>query len=250
MRKCLFFTVLVSLLIPAFGQTPPGNIAKFYWVKVKPGMEQKYEEAYKKHVQWHRDQNDPWTWTAFVWETGERSGQYVVRTGEHYWADFDGRGEFEAADTAHAQANLLPLVESVEVSYAETLPELSRPPEGQEPFPLVQVTQFEIRPEMSYQFLSAIKKVRDALDKAEWGNPGVWTRNLAGSAGNVYTVVTFHRNWASLKEPETSLLGAVEKILGHAETSQLSESFWKCVKSSRSDLVRYRPDLSYYPGSQ
>jgi hypothetical protein len=78
MRKLAVLSVLFlvfALGIPAVGQQDPGSISRLFLVKAKPGMEQQFEEGYKKHIAWHREQKDSWTWDTWVYETGEAFGQ-------------------------------------------------------------------------------------------------------------------------------------------------------------------------------
>jgi len=82
-------------------QEEAGDIARAFVVKAKPGMEQKFEEAYKKHIAWHEQQNDDWTWDTWQFQTGERFGQYMIRTEDHHWQDFDATADFQVADGKH-----------------------------------------------------------------------------------------------------------------------------------------------------
>ena len=77
------------------------NVCRVYFSTPKPGMGQQYEFGRKKHMQFHRDQKDTWTWNTFAVETGDNAGMYVTSSCGHAWKDFD---EWEArmgkADTA------------------------------------------------------------------------------------------------------------------------------------------------------
>jgi hypothetical protein len=55
-------------------------------------MGQQYEVG-KKHMQFHRNQKDTWTWNTFAVETGDNAGMYVTSSCGHAWKDFD---EWEA----------------------------------------------------------------------------------------------------------------------------------------------------------
>jgi hypothetical protein len=44
----------------------------------KPGGSQQYEAGRKKHMQFHRDQKDTWTWNTFAIETGDNAGMFVT----------------------------------------------------------------------------------------------------------------------------------------------------------------------------
>ncbi len=224
----------------------PGPIAKIYFVKVKPRMAAKFEEACKAHADWHRKQNDSWVWDAWQFESGLRVGQYAVVTTGHKWSDFDSRGEMGKADEAQAQANLIPLIESLEVSYSRAMPELSRMPEGMQNVAIAEVTDFRVRPGMDFQFLSVIGKVTKAMADTVRRGPTLWTHSLTGD-GNVYTAVDMQPAWASLKPPAESLIKVIGGKPGAMDTAQLVKTFSECVEGSQTNLVRYRADLSYNP---
>lgn len=249
MRNFLVWAVVSMLLTFAAAAQEPGPVAKIYLIKVKPGMEQQFEEAYKQHLEWHRSQNDTWTWDGWQYESGERFGQYVVVTPGHHWSDFDERGEMEQADSADAQKRLTPLIESLTVWWSLARPDLSRfnPEDDMSSTRLARVTEYHVKPGKDYEFVSVVRKANEALSQANWGGPVLWTQDLTGEGG-VYSSVQMLPNWAALAPPEKSLFEALEAELGHAETSHMVETFLSCIEGSEAHLVRYRPDLSYQPG--
>jgi hypothetical protein len=71
------------------------NVCRVYFSMPKPGMGEQYEAGRKKHMQFHRDQKDTWTWNTFAIETGDNAGTYVTSSwdtpgktltnGKHAW---------------------------------------------------------------------------------------------------------------------------------------------------------------------
>ena len=59
------------------------NVCRVYFSTPKPGMGQQYEVGRKKHMQFHRDQKDTWTWNTFAIETGDNAGMYVTSSCGH-----------------------------------------------------------------------------------------------------------------------------------------------------------------------
>src|SRR5438045_7913965 len=85
---------------------PAGDLVEIHINKIKPGMTRQYEEGRKKHMMWHRKQNDAWSWLTWEILTGENTGSYVIGTFGHRWSDFDARTKFEVEDSADAIAHM------------------------------------------------------------------------------------------------------------------------------------------------
>src|SRR5437868_14488968 len=65
------------------------NVCRIFFQTPKPGMDQQFEAARKKHNAFHRAQKDTWTWNTFAIQTGDNTGTYVTSTCGHAWKDFD-----------------------------------------------------------------------------------------------------------------------------------------------------------------
>lgn len=248
MKKFLLWAGVSLLLGASAAAQAPGPIAKIYFVKVKPGMQAKFEEAYKAHIAWHRAQKDTWVWDAWQFESGARVGQYAVVTPGHAWADFDARGDMDKADSAQAQEHLMPLMESLEVSWSRALPNVSGMPDNMQKVAVAQVTDFRVRPGMDFEFLGVIGKVSKALADMEGRGPALWTQSLTGD-GSIYTMIDMHPDWASLEPPAKPLIERLAGKLGALSAAQLVKTFSECVEGTHTNLVRYREDLSYQPNT-
>ena len=251
MRRLGVFFVVVSLLLlalPVVGQVQPGPILRFYHIKPKAGMEQQFEEAYKRHLDWHRQQNDTWTWVMWQVEAGERFGQYTAVTGSHRWEDFDARGELGDADSADAMAKLSPYVESVTSSFSRSHSDISRPPASEDSFPLLEVTSFQLNPGSAPAFTHVVRKVHEAIVKTNRPVHYFWEEVVSGGEEPMFSVVIPQKNWADLEPLEKSIGQMLEEVYGREEAESLRKTFWKSVHSQRTVIVRYRADLSYIPG--
>jgi hypothetical protein len=68
-----------------------------------------------------------------------------------------------------------------------------------------------------------------------------------GELGN-YTLVRPHKNWADFKDPEKSFEAMLEEVYGRVEAEKLLKVLTKTVRSETSQILKFRPDLSYTPG--
>ncbi len=251
MRRTGMFLVVLSLLLlalPVLAQDEPGTLARGFFLTIKPGMTQQFEEAYKQHIAWHRQQNDTWTWHTWQYETGAQLGQYVVRTPGHHWEDFDAHAEFNAADAADFFAGPGQYVGSASSVFSRLLPKVSRWPEGDAIPAFVEVLTFRLRYGSGREFNYAIKKVTEAINKSDWPVHYAWLTTLRGGEFGTYILVLPHENWADFKEPEKPFEAMLEEVYGRVEADKVLKAFTKAVRSESSQIARFRPDLSYMPG--
>ncbi len=257
MHRIGVFAAMVSVLfltLPLQAQGQPGEIAQFFLIKPKPGMLQQFEEATKQHVEWHRQQDDTWTWRLWQYETGDLYGQYVYITPGHRWEDFDTKAEFRKRDTADAIARIGPYTDSVTSWFSRLHGDISHLPEGgildPKAFPLVMIIDYQVHESKIPDFLHTVGKIHEALQKAHWPVYYLWTQVVAGREGSIFTLVLPQRNWADLTPPEKQVPMVLEEVLGRQEGESLIEAFDDSVASSQRDILSHKPDLSYEPSGQ
>ena len=248
MHKTTTFFILFSLLaVPVLAQQS-GGITSIYVIEAKHGMEQQYEDALKQHNEWHRQQNDDWTWQTWQYETGEQYGQYLIRTAGHQWEDFDAKSEFAELDRADAMATLWPYMESISSTLSRSLLAVSLLRD--EPSSLVQVTNYYLHPDKVADFTYALQKGHDALVKANWPGRFLWTQRISGGETPLFSVVALLRSWADMTPPDKTLAQAMIEVLGPQEAGSIFSNFSGSIRSQDTHLLRYRPDLSYVPSGQ
>lgn len=240
---------VILLTAPLCAQESPGEIAQFILVKAKPDRVQEFEEGTKAHMDWHRQENDTWTWSIWQYETGEQMGQYLAVSTGHRWEAFDARAEFIAQDGADAAERMGPYMESMTTWYSRIHTERSNWPADASP-KMVSVLHYRLKAGKAGQFIHAIDRINNALQEAGWPRHYLWEQVLVGSGVPAFNYVRPLQNWADLNPAERSARAAVEEVLGRRETDAIWESFLDSIESLRSEILRYRPDLSYVPEGQ
>src|SRR5437868_3963773 len=141
------------------------NLCRIYFVKPKAGSETQLEQGRKKHMQFHKSQNDSWTWATFAIETGMNAGVYVTSTCGHSWKDFDDwEKKMGKADAADAGASIGPTVQGGDNAFYTYRSDMSLAPDMPQA-PMVAVTLYTLHPGAAPDFVDAIKKINDALSK-------------------------------------------------------------------------------------
>jgi hypothetical protein len=244
----LLFAVLLAFPIAASAQATAGpNVAQIFFNTAKPGSEAQYEAARKRHMNWHRNQNDKWTWYTYQVMTGPATGHYTVGTFGHNWTDFDGREKFEAADNVDANSSMGPYEASVTSAFYVLRTDLSLKP-SEAPSPYVSVATFILHPNGVKDFTDSIKKINDGIRKVNYGpQNGRWYQLWNGGEGPEFVLVNPRNSISELKPLDKTLEQAMAEAYGADEGAAVLSTLRKAVKSTMSQFLQYRSDLSYVP---
>ena len=232
---------------------PQGDLVEIHINKIKPGMTRQYEEGRKKHMDWHRQQNDAWSW--YTWEilTGENTGSYVVGSFGHRWSELDSRTKFEAADSADAMAHMGRALESEMQSYYRFRADLSPSTPPPQPAPLGVVTHFLLNPDGLNDFIESAKKVSQGIKKTNYPLSGAmrWYQLQNGGPSPHLVLVGDRANWAAFEPPTQKTLDAMmEEAYGKEQGAAILSTLRKAIRSVSTETIRYRAELSYVAESK
>ena len=238
--------VLVSVSVSA--QTaPPDSVTEVIRQKARQGTQQQYEAARKKHMAWHKAQNDPWAWDVFQITTGPDTGAYIIASGNHQWKEMEAwDAKMGDADTADSQAAMGGFIDGSERSYWTQLNSISRLPALNERTPLATITFYRIKPGTDAAVRAAIGKLSTALDAGKFPLRMIWYVLSNGGTGPTYAVFV-PRTGLGEMAPTPTLLEVLEKQIGKTDADALTKAFFDNVVSVSSEMLTRRPDLSYVP---
>jgi hypothetical protein len=250
MRRLLVFFTLMALTaaMPAGAQMPAKSLARVVNVKVKPGNVQQFEEGLKRFHAWEHQQNYPFTYYAWTIISGERNGQYILASLGHDWKDFDEVEKFTASAGAQVQADLAPYTESVTISYYVQRSDLSvlEPAPGASPLPFSEVITFFLKPGAEPANEEVIKEVGAAIKKSNWpAKPAQWYQLVNGGEGDELILASGRKDWANFQPPEKTLAQMLAEVYGKDGAQALFGKFDRGLRSVRTEIARYRTDLSY-----
>jgi hypothetical protein len=250
MRPVRLLCSALVVLAPAFASAqtpPPDSVTEVLRQKARPGAVQEYEANRKKHMAWHKAQNDPWTWEVFEVMTGPETGGYLIASGEHQWKEIDAWVvKFAEADAADSQASMGPSIASTQREYWTQLNGISRLPTSEARSPLITLTTYHVKPGSDTALRTTIAKVNAALDAGGFPLRTIWFVLTSGGSSPTYAVVAPRAGLGEMA-PSPSLLEVLEKQLGKPEAEALVKSFFDNVVSANTELLRLRTDLSYLP---
>jgi hypothetical protein len=242
--------VFLLTLSAAAQNSNSGNIAALEVQVPKPGMTQQYEQGRKQKADWHKQQKDTVPLWVFAVSTGEDTGDYLVgRLGMH-WADFDNPPVPEAADNAEYDKAVAPYVQSIRDSYYEYMPKLSNPTNSEQPAKYTEIVTIRLRYGKNPEFESALTRVHDAVQKTTWPVNYEVYQLVNGGFSGTFVLAVPHSNWADFEDKPgvKPFLEMLKDAFGQGEADSIVARFDASIENEYSEILEFRPDLSYIPG--
>ncbi len=222
------------------------SVCEIHLNKVKPGMTAQYEKARAQHMAWHKSQNDAWSWATWEVTTGENTGGYLVGTCGHAWKDFDTREKFNVADAANANSTMGPYLGGETMSYYIERPELGKSAPPGPPPAYLSVLTFHVKPEGVRDFTNSVKQVMAAFEKTNTPRfPSTWYSLANGGRGPEFVLVMERKSMADMQSPSPKTLDEIVKEAYGDQADAIMSGLRKSYYSTNSELLHYRPDLSY-----
>lgn len=251
------FTILaigVLVSVCCSGQQPSNpnanNVCRVFFVKPKPGAASQLEQARQKHMQFHKRQNDTWTWNTWVIQTGDNAGTYVTSTCGHAWKDFDDWDKrLGKADEADANATMGSFEQSGTNSFYLSRADLSLAAPSNPPSPMSAVTIFVLHPQTQTAFEDAVKKITAAINKQpDYPKTSGFLQLANGGEGPTYVLLSQRQGWADFAPPAKTLADVVSEAYGKDGAEAIFKTLRETVAHTYTETAAYRADLSYVPG--
>lgn len=251
-RMLLIVMTLCAIVAPLMAEeeeAPEMVVAKNHFVTVNPGQALEFEAAYKGHLEWHANKNDTWYWHTWQIANGQNLGQYIIRTGNHTWADFDEHAEFSKEDSAHYLENVSGFVKKLSSTLVVVDPDITQWPEDYGIPTIVDVTVFQVTGDWR-AFYHTLKKFHAAIVEKEMPFTYSWSWVASGGEdpGSTWVLVNPYQSWAEYGDSwEPAFWKMVEEVYGDFETDMIRKMWSKSVTHQQNFIAAYRADLSYNP---
>ncbi len=219
-RSCLLG--IVFALAPGLlaAQTGHGPFARIVLLRAREGMSAHFEAGYRRHLEWHRSNRDPWLWYGWTVVFGERVDWFMDGTFGRSAGSLDS-AIAPAADGQDVDTNVAPYAEFMSNAVYEFLPDVSKGSAEPSPSPLLELVTYDLEPGAGAAFEQALRR-----QNAE-GSEGQWFRLVAGGPAPRYICLRPHQNLAS--------------IASHAWRGSSTPAG---VVRITVEALRFRPDLS------
>jgi hypothetical protein len=219
----LFVTAMSSTT--AFAQTDEKVYARIAVLHPRDGHTIDFESGYIRHLAFHQQAKDPWTWYGWTVWAGERQRWFVYATFGHSAASLDNPVA-PADDERDNVLNVAPHVDYWGNALYEYLPALSRGSGTPTPAARLELTTVDLKPGTAAAFEAALGAGQSA-PQAET----LWYRMVAGGAAPCYVRL----------RPQPSLSAVLAASGGH----QLPEKAADLVVKMTIEILNLRPTMSY-----
>jgi hypothetical protein len=204
---------LACTLLSAFAAVAPlgaqssGPYARIAILRPHDGKTVDFESGYIRHLDWHRQAGDKWTWYGWSVTHGDRQRWFVYATFGHAIADFDN-SVAPADDERDNVLNVTPHAEFAGSALFEFLPALSRGSGVPSATPRVEMTTVHVN-------AGATQAFESAMAVAQPGSSGetLWYRMVAGGASPRYVRLRPRPTIAAVVESRAALPDAVHAMI-------------------------------------
>jgi hypothetical protein len=218
----LVLTAGFSMPLRRQAETP--SYARIAILRPDDGATANFEAGYARHLGWHRQAKDPWSWYGWTIWAGERQRWFVYATFGHSAADFDAPVA-PADDERDSVLNVAPHARFVENRIYQFLPHVSHGTGVPPPLPRLELVTVELTPGSARAFEAGLQRDQ------EFQGDTLWYRLVAG--GQVPGYVRLR--------PRPSLAA----ILEETRDGLLPDALVPLVARTTTEILNLRPTLSY-----
>ncbi len=251
-NRLLVLTLLISglliMLASDLAAQVRGNIVWAEYQMPRPARKAQYEEARKEKVKWHTEKNG--SLPLYVWEimSGDRTGQYLVATTAKDWEAFDSSPLSVQESKDRFMETYKMDVVRVRAFFMDHLPDVSRDYEGENQAPLTVLRYYKVVYGKWGDFYNLLRKFNEAAEYGDWPVRYSWFAVNNGAEEPMFVEATPKQNWADMAPPKKAPLQLAMELYGPEDTISMTRLMSEIVESENSEVLRFRPDLSYEPG--
>lgn len=220
------------------------DLAELWVVVVKDGMDEKFTDAFKKHLKVRAKAKDPRAWQVYTPVIGDDLNHYGIRYCCFTYADMDEYQAWtrDAKTVEDWNANVDPYVESYR-HYLQTMDfENSNWPEDAPDYRLYGVTRYAHKMGTNASIEQSKAALSQAAKDGNWPRNWSWMRNVGGSGG--LELVVPYADYAAMEPPEEGFGAFLARLHGEEQARKLLGDFSDNFTSSDYTVYRHRPDLS------
>lgn len=221
-----------------------GSVAEIWMFWPKVGQEAQFEAGIKEHFAWRKSAGDTFVWEFYQPVVGSDLGYYVVRSGKHFWKDFDSSKAWgtQAKSGMSFHTAVGPYVERWEHYFSKLDTKHSNWIDSPD-YKYFSVTNYSVKPGMYGERLEALDKIQKAVVDEKWPYPYSISENIGGSGG--ISIVSPMKSYAEMADPEPSLMKILaQSLVSESEAKATMKQFSSTIEKSENTIYVLRADLS------
>lgn len=242
--------VAVCLCTPALAasQAAKGkndhDIATEWLIWSKRDQSKAFQAALKQHVAWRKSAGDPFEWQVYQPVLGDDLGYYLIRSGNHAWADMDRERDWAEKQDAgsHYQQDVGSHAAREMHFFGRTLTQYSHWTDSDD-YRYYGVTNYHFKPGTGEAVKDVLEIVHKAVTEQKWPYSYSVSAGIGGSGG--LAIIEPMKSYADMADPSPNLMEVMTKALGSKKAARaLFNKFSTAVKTRTYTIYVYRPDLS------
>jgi len=182
-----------------------GPYARISVIRPHDGNTVDFEGGYIRHLEWHRQANDSWTWYGWTVWAGERQRWFVYATFGHSAADMDNP-VLPADDERDNVLNVIRHGQFAGSALCEYLPALSLGSGAPQPAARLELTTVDLAPGAEKAFEAALTAEQPSLQ-----GETLWYRMIAGGPAPRYLRLRPRPNLTAILNDQASLPDGIAK---------------------------------------
>ena len=242
----LVLAVLIAMspLAAVAQQQADKNVASIWTMWPKAGHEAEFEQALAAHAAWRKQAGEGFQWRVYQAIVGDDLNHYVVYTGNHAWAEFDGNDKWEQDKKASEtfNKNVGPYLDRITHHFTEDDNDLSYWPSDAS-YPMVEVSDLRFMPGQYANFRKYVGAARSSAMAQKWS--GNWSiASITGGQNDIVLVLPL-RNYADMAGPKPSIMEMMAKQMGGKDKAGATMTgIQSALAGGDTTVYKLRPDLS------
>lgn len=249
-RFKLFLAIAISglfWLTPVQAEDESEGVGVLLKITPKAGHDEALLKGITDYHHWvaQFDGHMKFNWWKIV--TGPDTGKYLAYSGDHNWADFDTKHDWEDQSDEVIANNVMPHVESMERTMHVDMDNMSHWPEDWTGYTHLQAEAWYIKNGHRGAFNKGLERIVNALKEGDF--PGHWgfTYVASGGHGNQVDLLVPSKGWAGMSDKNPSFYEIMVKDLGSEEAFESFMVEWgETFKTGHSEMIEYLPEASDY----
>jgi len=183
------------------------------------------------------------------WEilTGPHTGTYYAHSGNHNWADFDAKYDWEEQSNDVIKQNVMPHIESMSRSMSVPMEDVSHWPEDWSGYTHLQIESWYVKNGQFGKFNAGLKRIVEALKAGGFPYHFGFRRVATGGHGGQVTLISPLKGWAGMSDEEPSFYDIMTKELGSPEAFEEFMADWgSTYKVGQNHMIKYMEGASDY----